>query len=77
MNTLRIGVVLALLGLCVAGFSTPLQTEELDGTTTKYVRFKVDDRVAYGIVEGERVREIAGDLFRHWEKRKRHGFTGF
>ena len=68
MNMLRMGVILALFGFCVAGISTPLKTEELDGTSIKYVRFKVDDRVAYGIVEGERVREIAGDLFRHWEK---------
>jgi 2-keto-4-pentenoate hydratase/2-oxohepta-3-ene-1,7-dioic acid hydratase in catechol pathway len=68
MNNLRMGVAVALLGLCVTGFSTPLQAEEAKGTMTKYVRFQVDDKVAYGIVEGERVRELAGDLFGRWKK---------
>jgi 2-keto-4-pentenoate hydratase/2-oxohepta-3-ene-1,7-dioic acid hydratase in catechol pathway len=30
---------------------------------TKYVRFRKDDRTAYGILDGTAVREIAGDLF--------------
>ena len=68
MNTLRMGVAVALFGLCAAGIGTPLQAEEGGGAVTKYVRFKVDDRVMYGIVEGERVRELAGDLFQLWEK---------
>ena len=32
-----------------------------------YVRFEVDDTVAYGIVESERVRRIAGDVFGSWK----------
>ena len=39
-----------------------------DGTPTKYVRFQAGRTVAYGIVEGERVRELAGDLFGSWKK---------
>lgn len=68
MNTMRMGVVVAFFGLCVAGFSAPLQAEEAGGSMTKYLRFQVDGKVAYGIVEGERVRELAGDLFGSWEK---------
>jgi len=68
MNTLRMGVAVALLELCVTGFSTPLHAEGARGTMMKYVRFQVDNKVAYGIVEGDRVRELAGDLFRRWEK---------
>ena len=68
MNSLRVGVAVALFGLCVTSFSTPLDAEEVRGTMTKYVRFQVDDKVAYGIVEGDRVRELAGDLFGRWEK---------
>ena len=68
MNTLRMGVAVALFGLCAAGIGTPLQAEEVGGAVTKYVRFKVADRVVYGIVEGERVRELSGDLFQLWEK---------
>jgi 2-keto-4-pentenoate hydratase/2-oxohepta-3-ene-1,7-dioic acid hydratase in catechol pathway len=29
----------------------------------KYCRFQAGDRVAYGVVEGDRVRELSGDLF--------------
>jgi 2-keto-4-pentenoate hydratase/2-oxohepta-3-ene-1,7-dioic acid hydratase in catechol pathway len=35
---------------------------------TKYLRFQAGDTVAYGIVEGDNVRELAGDLFGDWEK---------
>ena len=35
---------------------------------TKYVRFRTGDIVAYGIVEGDTVRELAGDLFGTWKK---------
>ena len=36
--------------------------------TTKYVRFKKGDTVAYGIVEGKQVRRLGGDLFGEWHK---------
>src|SRR5687767_1580892 len=39
-----------------------------EGHITKYVRFQAGDTVAYGIVEGEKVRELSGDLFAKWEK---------
>ncbi len=35
---------------------------------TKYVRFRAGDTVAYGIVEGDSIRELAGDLFGTWKK---------
>lgn len=34
----------------------------------KYVRFQVGKTQAYGIVEGDRVRELSGDLYRTWSK---------
>ncbi|MBW3543750.1 MAG: fumarylacetoacetate hydrolase family protein [Planctomycetes bacterium] len=37
----------------------------------RYCRFAAGDTVAYGIVEGEKVRELAGDLFGRWEKTNR------
>ncbi len=40
-------------------FSTPLAAEK----PVKYVRFEVRGRTACGIVEGQRVRQIEGDLF--------------
>ena len=35
---------------------------------TRYVRFKAGDTVAYGIVEKDRVQQLAGDLFGIWKK---------
>jgi 2-keto-4-pentenoate hydratase/2-oxohepta-3-ene-1,7-dioic acid hydratase in catechol pathway len=34
-----------------------------DVPATRYARFQTGDRIAYGVVENEQVREIAGDLF--------------
>ncbi len=33
---------------------------------TKFVRFRAGNTVAYGIVEGDRVRQLEGNLFRSW-----------
>jgi len=38
-----------------------------EGKMTRYVRFQADDTVAYGIVEGETVRQLDGDLFGQWK----------
>ena len=35
---------------------------------TKYLRFQVDKQIAYGILEGDRVRQLSGDLFGKWKK---------
>jgi 2-keto-4-pentenoate hydratase/2-oxohepta-3-ene-1,7-dioic acid hydratase in catechol pathway len=37
----------------------------------RYARFQIGDTVAYGIVEGDEVREIEGDLFGEWRPGKR------
>ena len=34
----------------------------------KFARFKVNDKVAFGIVEGENVREISGAMFGDWKE---------
>jgi 2-keto-4-pentenoate hydratase/2-oxohepta-3-ene-1,7-dioic acid hydratase in catechol pathway len=34
----------------------------------KYARFKAGDTVAYGLVEGQRIRQLDGDLFGKWKK---------
>lgn len=39
-----------------------------DQPVTKYVRFQVGKTVAYGILEGDRVRRLSGDLFGDWKK---------
>jgi len=37
-----------------------------DGQVRKFVRFQAGDVEAYGLLEGERVRRISGDLFGKW-----------
>jgi 2-keto-4-pentenoate hydratase/2-oxohepta-3-ene-1,7-dioic acid hydratase in catechol pathway len=34
----------------------------------KYCRFQAGDQIAYGLVEGDRVRQLAGDLFGEWTR---------
>lgn len=34
----------------------------------KFARFKVDDNIAFGIVEGGNVREVSGTIFGDWEE---------
>ena len=68
MNTLRIGVVVAVFGFAVGSFTVPSEAQGISNTVTKYVRFQAGAQAAYGIVEGDRVRELTGDLFGHWEK---------
>jgi 2-keto-4-pentenoate hydratase/2-oxohepta-3-ene-1,7-dioic acid hydratase in catechol pathway len=35
---------------------------------TRYLRFQKGDTVAYGLLEGDRVRQLSGDLFGAWTK---------
>ena len=53
-------VLFALLSVC--GRSLAAQKK-----VTRYVRFRVGKTVAYGIVEGDRVRQLDGNLFRSWK----------
>lgn len=54
MLSLRVGLVVVLvLGLTPSAWAEKAQ----------YVRFQKGDTIAYGLVEGDRVRQLAGDLF--------------
>ena len=60
-------LVLVLMGpLGSQGLSAPGSAD--DRKVTRYVRFQVGPSVAYGIVEGDRVRKLSGDLFGSWSK---------
>lgn len=39
-----------------------------DEAVTRYVRFQSGDTIAYGIVEGDKVRQIDGNLYGDWKK---------
>lgn len=48
-----------------------LATRPAMADPVKYCRFEVEGRVAYGIVEGEAVTELSGDIFGEWERTRR------
>ena len=61
--------VLAALLAAVYPAAIGAQEQSSDKGAQKYVRFHVGDEVSYGIVEGDSVRRIEGDLFAsEWEK---------
>lgn len=57
-------VLVTILATAVAGL--PAQAE--DSNVVRYARFDVDGKTSYGIVEGDRVRRLSGDLFGSWSK---------
>ncbi|MDA1054889.1 MAG: fumarylacetoacetate hydrolase family protein [Planctomycetota bacterium] len=53
---------LALAALCLAATVLPAQ-EKPTVKSTAYCRFQAGDTIAYGIVEGQKIRQLDGDLF--------------
>jgi 2-keto-4-pentenoate hydratase/2-oxohepta-3-ene-1,7-dioic acid hydratase in catechol pathway len=49
------------VSLILAAAATPMT--ELDGQITRYVRYTVAGATSYGILDGQTVRELSGDLF--------------
>ncbi len=54
---------LALVGLCLLVVAPLAAQEKSKVKTTAYCRFQHEDTVAYGIVEGTKIRQLDGDLF--------------
>ncbi len=52
-------VLMVLIAVLVGG----VMASAAEKKVTRYARFQAGDVVAHGIVEGERIRQIAGDLF--------------
>lgn len=65
MTWRRMAVLLLLAGM---GLAQSCQAGARQDGGTRYLRFSLGDREAYGILEGDRVRELEGDLFGTWEK---------
>ena len=63
---LAIGVLACLVGLVLAGAAEDRRPDT--AKVAKYVRFQVGQTIAYGMIEGDRVRQLAGDLFQGWSK---------
>ncbi|MEX0677681.1 MAG: fumarylacetoacetate hydrolase family protein [Pirellulales bacterium] len=68
MHRRRFAVMSALLVAC--GLLVTCWASQA-ANVTRYARFQIGDTVAYGIVEGDEVREIDGDLFGEWRPGKR------
>jgi len=61
-RTLLLTGLLAMVPI-LAAHSPSVSAEKPASQVVKYVRFQAGDTIAYGIVEGDRVRELHGDLF--------------
>ena len=61
----RTSVFLLMAGL---GLTQACQASSHKDQGTRYLRFSVDGQEAYGILEGDQVRQLSGDLFGEWEK---------
>ncbi len=57
-----------LLALLSVAALLPLSAAEAADQPVTFARFKVNDNVTFGIVEGENVREISGTIFEDWKK---------
>jgi len=66
-RTFSLTMLAGLVALTTALGSAPAAAEDAEGVT-KYVRFRAGKTVAYGIVEGDRVRQLSGNLFRSPKK---------
>src|SRR5262245_61373428 len=44
-----------------------LSTSQLAAEVQKFARFQAGETVAYGLVEGDRIRQLVGDLFGNWQ----------
>lgn len=62
--------LLCLLAVCVANadVSAAEAGSNKENSPVKYLRFRADDTVAYGILEGDRVRQLSGSLFGDWQR---------
>jgi 2-keto-4-pentenoate hydratase/2-oxohepta-3-ene-1,7-dioic acid hydratase in catechol pathway len=65
MLCLRSLAVLAVATTAI--FVSPAAGDHHAGSV-KFARFRVDQRVAFGVVEGNNVREVSGSIFGDWKK---------
>ena len=61
----RTSIFLLMAGL---GLTQACQASSHKDQGTRYLRFSVDGQEAYGILEGDQVRQLSGDLYGEWEK---------
>lgn len=57
----------AMVVVCEMGMTTSPLTAA-DSKVSRYARFQAGTTVAYGVIEGEKITQIEGDLFGSWKK---------
>jgi 2-keto-4-pentenoate hydratase/2-oxohepta-3-ene-1,7-dioic acid hydratase in catechol pathway len=70
MHARRFCLAVGFLLACVAALASTL-AQAAEGQVTRYCRFQIGNKASYGIVEGDQVRAIDGDLFGEWRKSER------
>ena len=53
---------------CVLGLVPTATAKDTAEDIVKFLRFQAGETVAYGILEGDRVRQLRGDLFGRWSR---------
>ncbi len=65
------GKLLAVTLLALFAFGPAIVHGDEQSTVVKYAKFRVGDRIAWGIVEGDQIREISNDPFRPYTRTDR------
>src|SRR5688500_10228022 len=60
---LRVLTLLTLGGVAIAAHGQVRSPQSAVGAVTRYVRYQHQNRISYGILDGETIRELRGDLF--------------
>ncbi|MEK7677462.1 MAG: fumarylacetoacetate hydrolase family protein [Verrucomicrobiota bacterium] len=56
-----------IVGACLVALLAGIPSRSAETKITKLARFQAGDTIAYGIVEGDKVRQISGDVFGSWK----------
>ncbi len=65
---MRCRVVVSAVSVLVVSFAAVAACRAADRAVVRYARFQAGQTVAYGVVEGDRIRQISGDLFGRWAR---------
>ncbi len=60
-----------LFAICCLNFAVFSPAFAADGHTKHFVRYRLGEATSYGLLEGDQVREIKGDLFGRWQAGER------
>ena len=68
MNIRRCVLALTLASFAATFHFAAAADKSAKDKVVKFARFKVNDNITFGIVEGNNIREVSGTIFRDWKK---------